>query len=75
MLRSESNRKVGEAYLAIAAATTGEDSRAITAARSHLLKAQDDLLKLRRRNELGKNYEHKLILISGELDKTAERAS
>lgn len=69
VLRSESNRKVGEAQLAIAAAR--KDSAALAEARSHLLKAQEDLLNLRRRNELGKNYEHKLSLISAELDKTA----
>ena len=68
VLRSESNRKVGEAQLAIAAAH--KDSTALAEARSHLLKAQEDLLNLRRRNELGKNYEHKLTLISAELDKT-----
>lgn len=67
VLRSESNRKVGEAYLAIAG--TGE-ANAIAEARSHLLKAQEDLLNLRRRNELGKNYEHKLTLISAELART-----
>ncbi|HEX7333061.1 MAG TPA: serine/threonine-protein kinase [Pyrinomonadaceae bacterium] len=74
VLRSESNRKIGEAYLAIAAVTTG-DSNAITEARSYLLKAHDDLLNLRHRNELGKNYEHRLMLISAELDKTAQRAA
>ena len=68
VLRSESNRKVGEAYLAIAAS---KDSSALAEARSHLLKAQEDLLNLRRRNELGKNYEHKLTLIEAELEKAA----
>jgi len=68
VLRSESNRKVGEAQLAIAA--TNKDSAALAEARSHLLKAQEDLLNLQRRNELGKNYEHKLTLISAELDRT-----
>lgn len=72
VLRSESNRKVGEAYLAIAAARAGGDSSAIAEAQSHLLKAQEDLLNLRRRNELGKNYEHKLTLVSAELDKMAQ---
>lgn len=73
VLRSESNRKVGEAQLAIAAAKPGGDSAALAEARSHLLKAQEDLLNLRRKNELGKNYEHKLTLISAELDKTLPR--
>jgi len=76
VLRSESNRKVGEANLAIAAAskTPGGDSFALAEARSHLLKAQEDLLNLRKGNELGKNYEHKLALISAELDKTEQAA-
>ena len=74
VLRSESNRKVGEAHLAIAAATPGGDSHALSEARSHLLKAQEDLLNLRKENELGKNYEHKLTLISAELDKTLPSA-
>ena len=73
VLRSESNRKVGEAQLAIAAAR--KDSAALAEARSYLLKAQEDLLNLRRRNELGKNYEHKLTLISAELDKTSPPAN
>lgn len=72
VLRSESNRKAGEAHLAIAAATAGGDSAALAEARTHLLKAQEDLINLRRRNELGKNYEHKLTLISAELDKTTK---
>ncbi len=71
VLRSESNRKVGETYLAIAAAAGG-DSAALAEARSYLLRAQDDLFNLRRRNELGKNYEHKLTLISAELEKTTQ---
>ncbi len=70
VLRSESNRKVGEAQLAIAAAR--KDSAALAEARSYLLKAQEDLLNLRRRNELGKNYDHKLALISAELERTAQ---
>ena len=74
VLRSESNRKIGEAHLAIAAASTtpGGNVVALADARSHLLKAQEDLLNLRRTNELGKNYEHKLTLIAAELDKTAQ---
>ncbi|HEX5890630.1 MAG TPA: serine/threonine-protein kinase [Pyrinomonadaceae bacterium] len=73
VLRSESNRKVGEAQLAIAAAT--KDPTALSDSRSHLLKAQEDLLNLQRRNELGKNYEHKLTLISDELEKTTQPAN
>jgi serine/threonine protein kinase len=70
VLRSESNRKIGEAYLAIAAGASGEDSGALTEARTFLLRAQEDLLNLQRKNELGKNYEHRLGLISAELNKT-----
>ena len=71
VLRSESNRKIGEAHLAIADA--GADPAALAEARSHLLKAREDLINLRRRNELGKNYEHKLTLISAELEKIVLR--
>jgi hypothetical protein len=46
---------------------------ALAEARSHLLKAQEDLLNLRQRNELGKNYEHKLTLIAAELARTTHR--
>ena len=72
VLRSDSNHKIGAAYLAIATAKPGRDLSALADARSYLLKAQDDLLNLRRKNELGKNYEHKLILIAAELDKTVQ---
>jgi len=67
VLRSESNRKIGEAYLALAAA--GARPGALEAARSHLLKAREDLEALRQRRELGKNHEHKLKLIERELAK------
>lgn len=69
VLRSESNWKVGQALLSIAS-TAGGDSAALAEARSYLLKAQEDLLNLRGKNELGKNYEHRLTLISAELAKT-----
>ncbi|HKR21843.1 MAG TPA: serine/threonine-protein kinase [Pyrinomonadaceae bacterium] len=75
VLRSESNRKVGEALLAIAAAEPGGNSDALAEARSYLLAAQEDLLNLARRNELGKNYEHRLNLISSELARTAPAGS
>lgn len=68
VLRSESNHKLGEVQLAIA--STRKDSAALAEARSHLLKAQEELMNLQRRNELGKNYEHRLTLISAALDKT-----
>lgn len=52
--------KSAKALSAIASAH--KDSAALAEARSHLLKAQENLINLRRRNELGKNYEHKLTL-------------
>jgi non-specific serine/threonine protein kinase/serine/threonine-protein kinase len=69
VLRSESNRKIGEAYLDIAAASKNADL--IRTARTYLLKAREDLLALKQRNELGKNYEHRLDLIERAIDKTA----
>lgn len=69
VLRSESNRKIGEAYLNIAAA--GGNADAIRSARSYLLKAREDLLALKQRNELGKNYEHRLDLIEREIEKAS----
>ncbi|MCA1615611.1 MAG: hypothetical protein LC800_16225, partial [Acidobacteria bacterium] len=74
VLRSESNRKIGEAHLAIAASSQGGDAGALAEARSHLLRAQEDLVNLRRRNELGKNYEHKLTLIAAGLAQTEQPA-
>jgi tetratricopeptide (TPR) repeat protein len=70
VLRSESNRKIGEAYLAIAAPPQGTaaNEEASVAARAHLVKARDELLALRQRGELGKNYEHRIALIERALD-------
>lgn len=73
VLRSESNRKIGEAYLALASAN--KTSGALASARAHLLKARADLLSLQQRNELGKNYAHKLDLIAREIDKTTQLVS
>ncbi|HET6975125.1 MAG TPA: protein kinase [Pyrinomonadaceae bacterium] len=64
VLRSESNHKIGAAYLAL---------NSLNDAHTYLLKAQEDLLNLQRRNELGKNYEHRLRLIAAELEKIGER--
>ena len=69
VLRSESNRKIGEAYLAIAARRPGRD--ASDAARSHLFKARDELLALRQRGELGRNYDHRIGLIERAIDRGA----
>jgi tetratricopeptide (TPR) repeat protein len=64
-LRSESNRKLGEAYLALAAA--GRHEAAPASARTHLLRAREDLLGLRGRGQLSRNYEHKLNLVERKL--------
>jgi hypothetical protein len=69
-LRSESDRKIGEAYLAVAAG--GRDPGALTAARTHLQKAREDLLALQQRNELGKNHQHKLALIAAGMEKVTQ---
>ncbi len=70
LLRSESDRKIGEAYLAIAAG--GRDPGALPAARTHLQKAREDLLALQQRNELGKNHQHKLALIAAGMEKVTQ---
>lgn len=69
LLRSESSRKLGEAYLAIAEG--GRDPGALASARTHLLSAGEDLLALQQRGELGRNYEHKLSMIAGGTEKLA----
>ena len=70
VLRSESNRKIGEAYLALGAG--GGDPGALSAARTHLQKAGEDLLALQQRNELGRNHRHKLALIAAGIEKVAQ---
>jgi eukaryotic-like serine/threonine-protein kinase len=72
-MRSESHRKLGEAYLALAAA--GRDHAALTEARTHLQKASEDLLTLQQRNELGKNQQHKLALIAAGMEKVTQQSS
>jgi non-specific serine/threonine protein kinase/serine/threonine-protein kinase len=72
VLRSESNRKIGEAYLALAEGGGGHP-RALEEAHTHLLRAREDLMALRLRQELSKNYEHKLNLIDREIEKAAGR--
>ena len=69
VLRSESNRKIGEAYLAIMEKSKNEDLK--PKIRDFLDNAKQDLLNLRQKNELGKNYEHKLILIERDLNRIA----
>jgi tetratricopeptide (TPR) repeat protein len=70
VLRSESNRKIGAAYLALA--EKSRNPNALNRAREYLLKAREDLQGLRQRNELGKNYEHKLDLIARAIEQTAK---
>ena len=70
VLRSESDRKIGEAYLAIAA--EGHDPDALPSARTHLQKAREDLLALQQRNELGRNHQHKLDLLAAEMEKLTQ---
>jgi serine/threonine protein kinase/tetratricopeptide (TPR) repeat protein len=65
LLRSESNRKIGEAYLAMALRDKSAEHR--LRARSFLEKAKQTLVDLQSKNELGKNNEHKLELIENEL--------
>ena len=70
VLRSESNRKIGETYLAIAEKTKNTEKAKI--AKSFLDKAQDDLSALQQKNQLGKNHFYKLDLIKTELENTAK---
>jgi eukaryotic-like serine/threonine-protein kinase len=70
VLRSESNRKIGEAHLALAAG--GRDPGGLSAARTHLQKAGEDLLALQQRNELGKNQQHKLTLLAAEMERVTQ---
>ncbi len=60
LLRSDSNRKIGEAYLAIKNAKLAIE---------FLLKAQKDLQELKDKNELGKNDEFKLNLVKRDIEK------
>ncbi len=69
LLRSDSNRKIGEAFLAIA--EKNKTSDAARSAREYLTKAQTDLLELQSKNELGKNDQFKLDLIKNALDRAA----
>jgi non-specific serine/threonine protein kinase/serine/threonine-protein kinase len=71
LLRSESDRKIGEAYLAVAAAGR-RDPGALAAARTHLQKAREDLLALQQRNELGRDHRHKPALLAAGVEKVAQ---
>ena len=73
VLRSESHRKLGEAYLALAAG--GRDPDALPAARAHLQKAGEDLLALRQRDELGRNHRHKLDLIAAAMERASRTSA
>jgi serine/threonine protein kinase len=65
VLRSESNRKIGEAYLALA--DNGKRPGMLEAACSYMLRAREDLMALNERGELSKNHTHKLYLIEREI--------
>ncbi len=67
LLRSDSNRKIGAVYLAIA--EKAKTREATKSAADYLSKARKDLQTLQAKNELGKNDEHKLILINQNLEK------
>ena len=69
VLRSESNRKIGEAYLAIA--EKNRNPNALKSALEHLFKALEALQALKERDELGRNYEHKLLLTESAIHRTA----
>jgi hypothetical protein len=62
---------MGEAYLALSEG--GKRPADLEAARSHLLRAREDLAVLRQRGELGRNHEHKLNLIERALGKAEGR--
>lgn len=70
VLRSESNRKIGEVNLALA--EKNRNANGLNIAEQHLQKALEELQNLQQRNELGRNYEHKLDLLKRALDKTAK---
>lgn len=72
LLRSDSNRKIGEAYLALAEKNKTIDSA--KSAKEFLTKAQTDLLELQQKNELGKNDQYKLDLIKNGLEKAGNLA-
>ncbi len=73
LLRSDSNRKIGEAFLAIAEKNKTSDSA--KSAQEYLTKAQKDLLELQQKNELGKNDQHKLELVKQRLERAGNLAN
>ena len=65
LLRSESNRKIGEAYLAMA--EKNKNAEMYQKAKDSLTKAQETLAELKAKGELGKIYEHKLTIAERDL--------
>ncbi len=63
ILQSESNRKIGEVFLA------QKNTEKTT---TYLNKAKQNILSLQAKKEIGKNNEHKLILIENSLKKVSE---
>jgi serine/threonine protein kinase/tetratricopeptide (TPR) repeat protein len=66
ILRSESNRKIGEAYSAMA--EKNKNAEMYQKAEEFLTKAKDLLTELKNKNELGKIYEHKLMIAERDLN-------
>lgn len=74
LFRSESNRKIGETYLAMAAKDNNPEK--IKLANSYLTKAQTELTSLQQKNQLGKSYIYKLDLIRAKIENSVRvRAS
>lgn len=67
LLRSDSNRKIGEAYLAVAEKIKNAEN--IKTAKEFLIKSQKDLIDLQKKSELGKNDEYKLELLKRNIEK------
>lgn len=70
LFRSESDRRIGETYLAIALKTKNPEKAKI--AESYLDKAQAELISLQKKNQLGKIHLYKIDLVKKELESLAE---
>ena len=70
LLRSDSNRKIGAVYAAIA--EKNKNVEAINSAKEFLEKSRKDLQELQTTNELGKNDEYKLALIEQLIKKISQ---
>ena len=70
ILRSESNRKIGEAYLAMA--EKSKNAEIYQKAKGFLTKTQKTLAELKTKGELGKIYEHKLTITERDLNRISQ---